>query len=112
MTLITPCGIDGGSLCEVDVGIMLLRAFRADPVADVGLGMAVDIDIHRFPAALGGSDSFAIGANRQDALQGFVLRESGLEVGDEFLTLLLGLLALGDVPADAKDASMPWLQLV
>ena len=60
-------------------------ATGADAVGEVRVGVRMNVLLDRLPVALVVADTFAPGANRDEAGQGFDLGQRLLEFADEFL---------------------------
>ena len=64
--------------------------------------MLLDVVLHLIPESLIVADLFAEGADGHDSAQGLDLVDGGLDLADQTLPFLLGLLARGDVVDDGE----------
>src|SRR5947207_2158850 len=72
----------GFDASQVQVGLQLLAAIRANAVAETDVGMSGDVAFHAVPVIAVVPDFFAVTTDREQSLQGFHGRHRFLEFLD------------------------------
>ena len=90
----------------VQVRVALAEAVGAEPVAEAGVGMLLNVAFHALPVTRIVADFLTAGADREQSAQSLDVGQRRLQVANERFALGLGLLAGGDHLEIDRDARL------
>src|SRR5262249_40164052 len=92
--------------------VQAIHAFRTEAVSEVRFGMFADVTLQLAPGSLRVADLLAIGADRQQSLQRFHLRQRALEFPDQRFAFALRVLPISNIGEVDRQAPGPrWVDV-